>query len=193
MAYPSKTDRGSILTAAMEQVEEHGLRGLSLRALAGSLGLTPNALYRYYADRAVLESALVGEVAGLLHLAMQRATRKGNPEQAIRGIARVYLDFARKRPRLYELLLLPCGMEEEQPTPHQELWNFVLEHVTALTGAHQASEATIAFWAYLHGMAQLEAVKVFGDAKPSKPFEYGLHAWLLAASAHTGKRPHPKR
>ncbi len=187
MAYPAKTDRGRILTAAIEQIEEQGLRGLSLRALAGSLGLTPNALYRYFADRSVLESALAGEVAGLLHLAMQRAVRKGASEQAIRSIARVYLDFARKRPKLYELLLLPCDMEGEQATPHQELWSFVLGHVTALTGAHQASEATIAFWAYLHGTAQLETIKVFGDPKPGKAFEYGLDAWLFAASATVGK------
>ncbi len=185
MAYPAKTDRGRILTAAVEQVEQQGLRGLSLRALAGSLGLTPNALYRYFADRAMLEAALAGEAARLLHLAMQRAVKKGSPEQAIRRIARVYLDFARKRPRLYELLLLlACDMKEEQATPHQELWVFVLEHVTAMTGTNRASEATIAFWAYLHGTAQLEATKVFGDVKPGKAFDYGLDAWLLAATAN---------
>ncbi len=187
MAYPAKTDRGSILTAAAEQVEQRGLRGLSLRGLAGTLGLTPNALYRYFADRAVLEAALTGEVARLLHLAMQRAVKKGGPKQAIRGIARVYLDFARRRPGLYELLMLPCDTEEEQVTPHQELWDFVLEHVTALTGEHRAIEATIAFWAYLHGTAQLEAMKVFGNVKPGKAFDYGLDAWLLAASANAGK------
>lgn len=183
MAYPAKTDRGRILAAAIEQVEQQGLRGLSLRALASSLGLTPNALYRYFADRAVLEAALAGEVARLLRLAMKRAAKNGSPEQAIRSIARVYLEFARRRPRLYDLLLLPCDTEEEQATPHQELWLFVLERVSALTGANRANEATMAFWAYLHGMAQLEAVKVFGDVKPRKAFEYGLDAWLLAASA----------
>lgn len=184
MAYPAKTDRGRILAAAVEQVEQQGLRGLSLRTLAGSLGLTPNALYRYFADRAALEAALAGEVARLLHLAMQRAVKRGSPEQAIRSIARVYLDFARKRPRLYELLLLPCDMEEQQATSHEELWIFVLEHATTVTGADRASEATIAFWAYLHGTAQLEAIKVFGDVKPGKAFDYGLDAWLLAASAN---------
>ena len=95
----------------------------------------------------------------------------------------MYLDFARKRPRLYELLLLPCDVEEHQATPHQELWIFVLEPRYAVTGADRASEATIAFWAYLHGTAQLEAFKVFGDVKPGKTIVYGLDAWLLAASA----------
>jgi AcrR family transcriptional regulator len=184
MPYPAKTDRGRILAAALRQVEQQGLRGLSLRALAGSLELTPNALYRYFADRAVLEAALVGEVAQLLRSTMERAVRKGGPEQAIRNIARVYLEFARKRPRLYELLLLPCDVHEGKATPHQDLWNFVLEYVTALTGPNQASEATIAFWAYLHGTAQLEALNVFNGKKPGKAFDFGLNAWMAAASAN---------
>ncbi len=60
-------------------------------------------------------------------------------------------------------------MEEQQATSHKELWIFVLEHATTVTGADRASEATIAFWAYLHGTAQLEAIKVFGDVNPAKP------------------------
>lgn len=187
MPYPSKTDRGTILAAAVEQLEQQGLRGLSLRALAASLGLTPNALYRYFADRAVLESALTGEVSRLLHAAMQRAARKDDPEQAIRGIARAYLSFARKHPNLYELLLLPCDAEDEGSVFHENLWSFVLERVSALTGPGQAEEASVALWAYLHGIAELEAIKVFGAEKPGKTFDFGLDAWLAAASTSSRK------
>ena len=183
MAYPAKTDRARILAAAVEQVEQQGLRDVSLRSLATSLGLTPNALYRYFADRSRLESALVGEISRLLHLAMQRAVRKDGAEQAIRGIARSYLGFARKRPKLYELLLLPCNVEGEEAGAHEALWNFVVEHVTALTGPGDAEEAAVALWAYLHGTAQLEAIDVFGGKRPGKAFDYGLNAWLQAASA----------
>ena len=188
MPYPSKTDRGAILAAAVQQLEQQGLRGLSLRSLAGSLGLTPNALYRYFADRAALESALGGEVSRLLQVAMQRAVRKDDPARTIRGIARAYLAFARSQPNLYELLLLPCDVEGEQGGLHEDLWNFVLKHVRALTGPRHANEATIALWAYLHGIAQLEANQVFGTEKPDSAFNFGLNAWLLAASASSRKR-----
>lgn len=183
MAYPSKTDRGTILAAAVEQLDRHGLRGLSLRSLAASLELAPNALYRYFADRSALESALAGEVSRLLHAAMQRAVRKGAPEQTIRGIARAYLAFARKHSNLYELLLLPCDSEGEEAASHDGLWNFVVEHVGALTGPRHADEASVALWAYLHGIAQLEVIKVFGAEKPGRIFDFGLDAWLVAASA----------
>jgi AcrR family transcriptional regulator len=181
MAYPSKTDRTTILAAAVKQLDQQGLRGLSLRSLAASLELAPNALYRYFADRSALESALAGEVSRLLHTAMQRTVRKGAPEQAILGIARAYLAFARKHPNLYELLLLPCDTEDEGP--HEDLWNFVVEHVTALAGPGLAYEASIALWAFLHGTAELEAAKVFGKGKPGASFDFGLNAWVAAASA----------
>ena len=183
MAYPSKTDRKTILAAAIEQVEQEGFRGLSLRSLAATLGLAPNALYRYFADRSALESALTGEVSRLLHAAMQRAVRKGAPKQAIRGIARAYLAFARKHPNMYELLLLPCDAEGEEAAAHQALWDFVVEHVTTLTGPVHADKASIALWAFLHGITQLEAAKVFGNEKPGASFDFGLNTWLAAASS----------
>ena len=183
MAYPSKTDRETILAAAVEQLERHGVRGLSLRALAASLEVAPNALYRYFADRAVLESALAGEVSRLLHAAMQRAVRRGTPEQAVRGIGRAYLAFARKHPNLYELLLRTCDAEREEAGAHEELWNFVAGSVANLTGPHHAAEASLALWAFLHGMTQLEAAQVFGTEKPDASFEFGLNAWLAAATA----------
>ncbi|ADW71244.1 TetR/AcrR family transcriptional regulator [Granulicella tundricola] len=182
MAYPSKTDRATILAAAVEQLEEQGLRGLSLRSLAGSLELAPNALYRYFADRAALESALAGEVSRLLHAAMQRAVRKGRPEQAIHSIARAYLAFARSRPNLYELLLLPCDNAKEEADSHEKLWKFVVEHVSAITGPGHVNDASVALWAFLHGIAGLEAAKLFGDEKPVTSFDFGLAAWLAAAS-----------
>jgi AcrR family transcriptional regulator len=183
MAYPSKTDRGTILAAAVKQLEQQGLRGLSLRSLAASLELAPTALYRYFADRSALESALTGEVSRLLHAAMQRAIRKGAPEQAIRGIARAYLAFARKHPNLYELFLQPCAIENEEVAAHENLWNFVVAHVTALTGPGHVEDASIALWAFLHGIAQLKASRVFGSEKPGASFDFGLNAWLAAASA----------
>lgn len=186
MAYPSKTDRNVILAAAVEQIEQQGLRGLSLRKLAASLQLAPNALYRYFADRSILESALVNEVSGLLHAAMQRAVRKGPPEQAIRSIARAYLAFARKHPNLYELLLRPCDNAGAECASYEGLCDFVVEQVTALAGPRHADDASMALLAYLHGIAQLEAVKVLDTEKSRRSFDFGLNAWLAAAA---GRNP----
>jgi AcrR family transcriptional regulator len=44
MPYPSKTDRQTILSAAVKVLAHRDIRGLSLRNLAASLGLAPNAI-----------------------------------------------------------------------------------------------------------------------------------------------------
>jgi AcrR family transcriptional regulator len=183
MAYPSKTDRKTILAAAVTQLEQEGLRALSLRALAASLELAPTALYRYFADRSALEQALADEVSRLLHAAMLRALRKTTPDQAIRSIARAYLAFARKHPNLYELILLPCERVEGVSEIQHALWIFVCEHVTALTGDGNADVPSVAFWAFLHGIAELEAADLFTPKELADTFDFGLNAWIAAASS----------
>lgn len=185
MAYPSKTDRATILATAMEQLELCGLRDLSLRSIASSLSLTPNAIYRYFPDRSTLEAALAGRVARLLQTSMQRVTRRSDPVESIRGIARAYLHFAQKHPNLYELLLLPCDVDGEGAAAFESLWNFVLENVSALAGEDRATEASVALWAYLHGIAQLKARRMFDPGKPDMTFKFGLNAWIAAACTDT--------
>ena len=51
MPYPSKTDRQTILSAAVKELAHGGIRDLSLRNIAASLDLAPNAIYRYFSDR----------------------------------------------------------------------------------------------------------------------------------------------
>jgi len=48
-----------------------GIRNLSLRNIAASLDLAPNALYRYFSDRAALEATLTDECARQLELALE--------------------------------------------------------------------------------------------------------------------------
>jgi AcrR family transcriptional regulator len=188
MAYPSKTDRETILAAAVEQLEAEGLRGMSLRALAAKLGIAPNALYRYFADRSRLEAAISAESSRQLHGALRAATGRSGPEQAIRRMAAAYLVFARERKRLYEVLMMPCSQEGEDAAAHEELWRFVVEQVALIAGRRTAAEAAVALWAFLHGMASLESAEIFSEEKPLSSFEFGLKAWFRAAAGLDGSR-----
>jgi AcrR family transcriptional regulator len=183
MAYPSKTDRETILGAAVEQLGRVGLAGLSLRSLAASLGIAPNALYRYFVDKSDLEAALSDEAAKRLHQSLTAAATKGAATRSIRAIARAYLRFAREQRALYEMLMLPCEDGHEDPA-HGALWAFVVEEVGRLTGEEKGPEAAVALWAYLHGMVSLEAMGVFAvAAKPASSLEFGLKAWIAAAGS----------
>jgi AcrR family transcriptional regulator len=185
MSYPSKTDRETILATAMDQVARDGIQKLAIRSVAASLGLAPNALYRYFANLAALKASLGEESRRLVLEAIRKAAGKKPPEEAIRSIARAYVRFAREHPQVFSLTLMPSAAETEDDAgaAHLQSWHFVLEHVARIYGEKRAPEAAVALWAFLHGMTALEAAGVFGERKPASSFEFGLRMWIRAASA----------
>jgi len=180
MPFPSKTDRNAILAVAMDELSSGGIRNLSLRNIAGTLGLAPNALYRYFSDRAALEAALADESARQLEMALRKAAHGPDAAKAIRRMAGAYLRFARDHRNLYEVFM-SFQTPDHPGSPRQSLWSFTVEQVRRLTGETHAKEAAVALWALLHGAATLEAGQVLGENKPASGREFGLNAWLLLA------------
>jgi AcrR family transcriptional regulator len=97
MPFPSKTDRNAILSAALDELSSGGIRNLSLRNIAATLGLAPNALYRYFSDRAALEAALADECARRLEMVLRKATHGADSAKSIRRITDAYLHFAKAK------------------------------------------------------------------------------------------------
>jgi AcrR family transcriptional regulator len=183
MPYPSKTDRQTILLAAVKQLAHAGIRDLSLRNLAASLDLAPNAIYRYFSDRSALEAALASEAARQLELALRKAADGCEPVAAIRRMSSAYIKFAKDNRHLYEVMT-SLHAPEHDATSHQSLWTFTVEQVRRVAGSDRAAEASVALWAFLHGAVALEAAQVFGESKPASGLEFGLNAWLTAVATH---------
>ena len=179
MPYPSKTDRKTILSAALKQLAHVGIRDLSLRNLAASLDLAPNAIYRYFSDRSVLEAALAGEAARQMELALRRAAAGREPVAAIREMAAAYIKFAKDSRHLYDVMMSP-HVPKHDAIQHQSLWTFTVEQVRRIAGSDLAAQASVALWAFLHGAVALEAAEVFGDSKPASGIGFGLDAWFMA-------------
>src|SRR3984957_7134040 len=186
MPYPSKTDRQTILSAAVKDLARRGIRDLSLRSLAASLGLAPNAIYRYFSDRSALEAALENEAARQLELALRRAADGCEPVTTIREMSSAYLKFARKNRHLYEVMM-SLHNPDYDATSRQSLWAFTVEQVQRIAGSDRAAQASVALWAFLHGAVTLEAAQVFGENKPASGLEFGFEAWLMAVS--TRRKP----
>jgi AcrR family transcriptional regulator len=186
MPYPSKTDRQTILSAAVKELAHGGIRDLSLRNIAASLGLAPNAIYRYFSDRRALEAALADEAARQLELALRKAADGCEPVTAIREMSSAYIKFARNNRHLYEGMM---GLHApgHDATSHQSLWAFTVEQVQRIAGSDRAAQASVALWAFLHGAVALEAAQMLGEIKPASGIEFGFEAWLMAAS--TGGEP----
>lgn len=183
MPYPAKTNAAQILAAAVPMLEEVGQAGLSLRALATELGLTPNALYRYFSGREALLAALAVQGAEWLLADLQAAG--SDPDTAPAELARRYLRFARSRPALYELFMTCGSLNSEQRRVYDALWALVVERLLPLAGPH-SRQAAMTLWGYLHGMVGLERSGVYdapGDDKPKGTTEFGLR--LLLAGLKT--------
>jgi AcrR family transcriptional regulator len=187
MPYPSKTDRQTILSAAVKDLAHGGIRGLSLRNIAASLDLAPNAIYRYFSDRPALEAALANEAARQLELVLRRAADGGEPATAIRKMSSAYIKFARGNPHLYQVMM-SLHAPEHDATFRQSLWAFTVEQVQRIAGSDRAAEASVALWAFLHGAVALEAAQVFGERKPASGLEFGFDAWLMAVSMRAGPK-----
>ena len=176
MPYPAKLTAGKILAAALGLLETGGPDALGMRPLADALEVRPSSLYRYYPERDALLGAMEAHAAHDLQAAIRGATQNQPPAAALTAAAHAYLEYARAHPHLYSLLLRPKAPYVAQPGPGKDLWNELLRIVGAVTGNPDDTDATVAFWAYLHGFTLLEQSRQFGISGPKGGFERGLQA-----------------
>jgi len=178
MPYPSKTSAAEVMKTAADILEREGETGLSIRGLAAELGLAPNALYRYVKDRDALLAG-VAEIGSRELLAkLKKAAAGQEPAEALRRVGRAYLDFARKRPALYAVMIRKYPSPEGSRAAHDDLWDFTLDLTAGLVGRKEAPSAAVALWAFLHGIAALSQAQMFDERKPKTGMEYGIEALL---------------
>lgn len=186
MPYPTKLTAEQILEAALTLFQTGGDEALSMRLLAERLNVRPSSLYRYYPERGALVAALENHAIRALHAALRGAAADKRPDDAFVAAAHSYLAYARAQPHLYSLLFAPKAPYIAEPGPGKNLWNELLKIVGALTGNPDDTAAAVAFCAFLHGFALLEASGQFGLSGPRGGFERGLAALQLG---FTGRRP----
>jgi AcrR family transcriptional regulator len=111
--------REEIKAAALRQLEEHGLEGVSLNAIAKELGMTGPALYRYVASRDELLADLVVDAWEDLSGALERAAEKNAGASAAKRLAAIglaYREWAITQPHRYRLAVqTPLGSGELAP------------------------------------------------------------------------------
>jgi len=133
----------------MTLLEEEGESALTMRRVAGSLGIKAPSLYKHFSDKETLELELV--IAGFEEVAMkfEEAVRR-RPSQPLTALAEAYRAFAHQHPHLYRLM-------NERPLPRERMPEG-LEQRAAMpllqaTGSLDLARAT---WAMAHGLVMLE-------------------------------------
>jgi AcrR family transcriptional regulator len=181
MPYPSQTNAKEIHNTALELLEKYGEDKVTIRGVAKCLGLSPNAIYRYYKDKDALLSELASEGASVLLQRLREAILGKEDQEALFTLADNYVAFALNHQALYELMMRAHAYTPEQEKNFHELWDFVRERVGLVIV--NADEAAVALWGFLHGMVGLEQADVFHKGKPRTGIYSGLEALLAGFKA----------
>jgi AcrR family transcriptional regulator len=159
MPAPARTTRDAIVEAARALLEEEGLDGVVMSAVAERVGVRGPSLYKHVADRAALIRAVGDLVVAELGATMERAVAGDDPAADLRGLAFAYRAFVHANPNSYGLLF--AHLEPDlQPDPGAvaDLGRPIVVAVAGMTGDQGpgALEAgrTVAAWA--HGFVSME-------------------------------------
>lgn len=165
MPAPERTTHEDILRAATELLEELGPARLTMQAVATRVGVRAPSLYKRFADRDALVTAVAeGAVEDL-------GGRLANAAPDLRSLATVYRRFAHDRPEAFRLVFTPAaplGALQRAAAP-------VIDAAAALVGETDALPAARTFTAWATGFLQMELAGAFrlGD-DVDRAFEYGL-------------------
>ena len=159
--------RDQLVRAARDLAESDGWNAVTMRRLAGELGVTQPVLYSAFAGRQALIDAVA--LNGFADLAAALEAAGASPM----ALMRAYLAFAAAHPRAYEaMFLLPSGLAfAADDTPEPMLRAFL--DIQAAFPDGDGTRAEVA-WAILHGLATLQAT---GRLRPDR-VEDRLHLAL---------------
>jgi AcrR family transcriptional regulator len=97
---------GRILDCARDLYLEKGLRGFSLRLLAGRLDVSPTALYRHFRNKEDIIHKVIEEAVKVFAGYLFASLAAGTPEERFRLSAEAYLGFALEQRKYYEVIFM---------------------------------------------------------------------------------------
>ncbi|MHB1784964.1 MAG: TetR/AcrR family transcriptional regulator [Acidimicrobiales bacterium] len=150
-ALPRRSERADeVVNTARRLLREEPDGDLSLRQIAGELGIRVPSLYKHLAGKQAIEAALIEVALGELGTVLRAAVAAGGPETAISRLLGAYRQAALAEPRLYRLAT--AGRLPRKDLG-QGLEDWAGEPFFAATGDPSLAQA---LWAFTHGMVSLE-------------------------------------
>lgn len=175
MPTPERTNLSEIVAAAQALLEESGLTGLTMAAVAARVGVRAPSLYKRVGGR--------DELLGLVADATVRdlgerisAVVAASPREALAAVVRAYRAFAKERPAAYQLVFMQAPREAR---PRQSSLTDAIAPALAVTerlvGADRALDAARLVTAWVHGFVSMELSGSFRLAGGvDRAFDYGL-------------------
>ncbi|MFF9813360.1 TetR/AcrR family transcriptional regulator [Streptomyces sp. NPDC014006] len=150
--------RTRLVDAGVDLVAHEGVQALTLREIARRAGVSHGAPRRWFPTHLELLSAIARRGFGDLADRVAALDTAGSPRAGVEELARLYLEFARDNPGMYELMfrhdLLESGRLGLRETS-LPLFGVLVDLVGRARPDADARTVAAALWANLHGIAQL--------------------------------------
>lgn len=191
--------REALLKLGLEALETEGAQLLSLRLLAERAGVSKTAPYRHFKDKDAFLGALADEGFRLLHTRLEQvipvpgpgpepiaattpcsasgSVSRSDPTTAtVAAMGKAYMDFAVAHPALYRLMSssLVCTLPSELTQwARRSLLLLARSLKPADAGGEAAIDinATVAAWAYIHGLVSIRIDGLFPADLPEPQWD----------------------
>jgi len=163
-AYHHGDLRRALLDEAVRTIRADGVEALTLRAVAARLGVSRTALYRHFADKRALLTAVATEGFRMLREQIVAAwTDGGGGRAGFRDMGRAYVAFAVANPAHYRVMFGGSVPEAGDPDLRREAAGAFQALVAALVAqqrdglvrADDPTQLAHFVWAVVHGVAML--------------------------------------
>jgi AcrR family transcriptional regulator len=174
-----------IVAAARVIAEREGWDAVTIRRLAEEIEYSQPVLYSHFENRDAIVAAVALEGFQEITVALREAAHGSTGQRnALKNVAMAYLAFALRHPALYEaMFILPTDLRFAEAGTRPEL-DAAFEALAAVVTPFCVDVVVVteAFWAALHGLAELE---LSGRIRPSARSE--RIALVVRAIAVSGK------
>lgn len=173
--------RKTLIDVALRLVGEKGSAAVTLREVARIAGVSHQAPYRHFADRAELLAAVAEEGFQSLHAyILDRGRAASDPRAALRAIGIAYVEFAVEHPAHFRVMY---GVEAAQSrradatigasaaSVFAALTQTIAEAQRGQNVSSDTLDYALAAWSMVHGLASLLVdgqlqPRLYGDKSP---------------------------
>lgn len=172
LAGQTETRRDAIVTAAREIVVRDGVAALRMRGVARAAGITAPAIYRHFADKEELVSAVIEGANELLGSYLRTSLDGEDARDRLDRTIASLLEFGLNERHDYELLFfVRAAMHPDRQPLTRRSPNFIffLDRIRECIDAGQfrpdvdPTLAGVSLWAQVHGLVSLHMQGRFGD------------------------------
>lgn len=155
----------ALVQEALRTIQAQGVEGLTLRAVGKALGVSRTALYRHFADKSALLSAVAREGFRTLRLELLAAwTDGGGGRKGFEAMGVAYVRFASAHPAHYRVMfggfLSTHAADPELMAEASGAFNALVDALVALqrdglVRRDDPLQLARFIWAIVHGIARL--------------------------------------